>query len=71
MSQPVIRKIGHVTFEHHDEFKGDVKITKGDVEVSVSMESLRTIVAEGERYARMEELRAMKTTDLLRIRKLA
>jgi hypothetical protein len=62
----IIRKVGHTTFEHSDEFKGAVVITKGDASVSVSMEDLRTMVAESVRFELANHVAKMKPADLLR-----
>jgi hypothetical protein len=62
----VTRKVGAVTFEHHDEFKGDVTIRRGDVTVSVPMESLRHLVAESVRFELATHIAKMKPADLLR-----
>jgi len=59
-------KIGHVTFEHSLEYRGEVEIKKGEVTISVSMESLRKIVAESVRYDLADHVSKMKPADLLR-----
>lgn len=60
-------KIGHVTFEHHDEYRGDVEIRKGEAMVKVPIDALRTFVAEHVRLERIERIRKMKPADLLNI----
>lgn len=60
------RKVGHVVFEHSDDFKGEVVVTKGDVSLSVPMEALRGLVAESVRYDLANHIQKMKPTDLLR-----
>jgi hypothetical protein len=62
----ISRKVGHVTFHHDDEFKGEVTIEKGDVRVAVSMEALRALVAEGVRHDLANHVAKMKPADLLR-----
>ncbi|KAF1003332.1 MAG: hypothetical protein GAK28_04771 [Luteibacter sp.] len=62
----ISRKIGHVTFHHDDEFKGEVIIEKGDVRLSVSMDAMRAIVAEGVRFDLASHVAKMKPADLLR-----
>ncbi len=57
----ISRKVGHATFHHDDEFKGEVTI-----DVSVSMESLRGLVAESIRYELANHIAKMKPADLLR-----
>lgn len=64
--QLVTRKTRAVTFEHREDFSGDVKIKKGDVEVSVAMEDLRVLVAESVRYELAAHIQKMKPADLLR-----
>lgn len=60
------RKVGHVVFEHSDDFKGEVTVSKGDVALSVPMESLRALVAESVRFDLANHIQRMKPTDLLR-----
>jgi hypothetical protein len=62
----VTRKIGHVTFEHDDEFKGDVTMRRGEQSLKVPMEALRTLVAESVRVELAAQVQRMKPTDLLR-----
>jgi hypothetical protein len=62
----VTRKTKAAVFEHRDDFTGEVKIRKGDVEVSVSMEDLRGLVAESVRYDLATHVQKMKSGDLLR-----
>jgi hypothetical protein len=63
----IARKVGpHVTFQHDDEFKGEVTIEKGGVELSVSMEVLRLFVAESVRHDLASHIAKMKPADLLR-----
>ena len=62
----VARKVGHVTFHHDDEFKGEVTIEKGDMRLSVSMEALRSLVAESVRHDLASHVAKMKPADLLR-----
>jgi hypothetical protein len=64
--QTISRKVGHVTFEHTDEFKGAVVISKGDASVTVNMEDLRTLVAESVRFELANHVAKMKPADLLR-----
>lgn len=64
--QLVTRKIGAVTFEHREDFTGDVKIKKGDAEVTVSIDALRAVVAESVRYELAAHIQKMKPADLLR-----
>lgn len=64
--QLVTRKVGPVTFEHREDFSGDVKIRKGDAEVVVSLDSLRAVVAESVRYELAAHVAKMKPADLLR-----
>ena len=59
-------KIGHVTFVHDDEFKGDVEIRRGDVKASVPVAALRDFVAESVRFELTERVAKMKPSDLLR-----
>lgn len=62
----ISRKVGHVTFHHDDEFKGEVTIEKGDTRLSVSMEAMRALVAESVRYELANHVAKMKPADLLR-----
>jgi hypothetical protein len=62
----VTRKVGAVTFEHHDEFKGEVTIRRGDASVSVPVEALRLLVAESVRFELAAHIAKMKPADLLR-----
>jgi hypothetical protein len=64
--QLVTRKIGHLAFEHQDEFKGDVKITKGDVSMTVPMDAIRQLAALSEQHRFIEDIRGMKPEELLR-----
>lgn len=59
-------KIGHVIFDHHTEFRGEVEIRKGDNVVKVPMEALRALVAESVRYELAAHIQKMKPADLLR-----
>ncbi|MEX3690811.1 hypothetical protein AB3X91_11800 [Paraburkholderia sp. BR14263] len=59
-------KHGHVVFEHDDEFRGEVRIIKGDVTVKVSMDALRALVAESVRHDMTARVLKMKAADLLR-----
>lgn len=60
------RKVGHVVFEHSDDFKGEVCVSKGDVTIMVPMDALRGLVAESVRYDLANHIQRMKPTDLLR-----
>jgi hypothetical protein len=62
----VTRKVGHVTFEHDDEFKGEVTITRGDASLAVPMVALRAIVAESVRHELTATIQKMQPVDLLR-----
>jgi hypothetical protein len=62
----VTRKVNHVTFEHDDEFKGDVVITRGAGQVTVPMEALRVLIAESVRRERIAAIEKMRPADLLR-----
>lgn len=64
--QLVTRKSKSAVFEHREDFSSDVKIKKGDVEVSVSMSDLRDLVAESVRYDLAAHVQKMKPADLLR-----
>jgi len=59
-------KVGHVIFTHSDEFRGEVEIRKGESVVSVSMEALRTLVAESIRFELANHVQKMKPEALLR-----
>ena len=59
-------KAGAVVFEHDDEFKGEVKITRSGVSLAVPMEALRLLVAESVRYDLAAHIIRMKPADLLR-----
>lgn len=59
-------KVGHVTFAHSDEFKGEVEITRGDGKVIVPMDALRTLVAESIRFQLADHVARMKPAELLR-----
>jgi hypothetical protein len=37
----VTRKVGHVTFEHDDEFKGEVTISRGDQTLAVPVQRMK------------------------------
>lgn len=60
------RKIGHVTFEYNDDFRGEVLITRGESSVSITVESLRLFIAEAVRYDLAAHIQKMKPSDLLR-----
>jgi hypothetical protein len=62
----MLTKIGALTFEHHDEFRGEVVITKGDVSLPVSIEAMRQFVAESVRFQLATHIAKMKPEDLLR-----
>lgn len=62
----ITRKVGPITFEHHDEFKGDVVIAKGGSSVTVPMEALRGLVAESVRFELAAHVQRMKPAELLR-----
>jgi hypothetical protein len=57
---------GHVLFEHDAEFKGEGRITKGEVSVTVAMDALRALVAESLRHKLIAHIDRMKTAELLR-----
>ena len=59
-------KAGTVVFEHNDEFKGDVTITRNKVSITVPMEALRLLVAESVRHDLAAHIVGMKPADLLR-----
>ena len=59
-------RAGPVTFEHSDDYRGDVKITRGDVTVIVTVDSIRNIVAESVRHELSVHISKMKPADLLR-----
>lgn len=59
-------KSGMVVFTHNDAYKGEIEITKGGVTITVSMESLRKVVAESVRADLMASVLAMKPESLLR-----
>jgi hypothetical protein len=59
-------KVGHVTFVHDDQFKGDVEISRGDRSVAVPVEALRKIVAEAVRVELLDNIVKMKPEQLLR-----
>ena len=60
------KKIGHVTFDHTESFRGEVEITKGDMSIIVPIESLRDFVAESVRYELADHVQKMKPSALLR-----
>ena len=62
----MLKKIGHVTFDHHPEFKGEVKIIKGETEITVSIDALRAFIAESVRFDLANHIQKMKPADLLR-----
>jgi hypothetical protein len=62
----VTRKINHITFEHDDEFKGEVTITRGEATLAVPMVALRAIVAESVRHELTATIQKMQPADLLR-----
>ncbi|CAE6862680.1 hypothetical protein R75461_08072 [Paraburkholderia nemoris] len=59
-------KHGHVVFEHDDAFHGEVRIVKGELSVTVSIDALRALVAESVRYDLAARVARMKPADLLR-----
>ena len=59
-------RAGPVTFEHSDDYRGDVKITRGEVTVTVTVDSIRNIVAESVRHELAMHISKMKPADLLR-----
>ncbi len=59
-------KVGHVTFAHSDQYRGEVEIRRGDVVVTVPMDALRTLVAESVRHELATHISKMKPADLLR-----
>ena len=59
-------RAGPVTFEHSDDYRGDVKITRGGAAITVTVESLRNIVAESVRHELAMHISKMKPADLLR-----
>lgn len=61
-----ITKASGVTFEHSDDFKGEVRIVRNGVALSVPMAALRGLVAEAVRSDRIAELRDAKPEAVLR-----
>ena len=61
-----VTKVGHVQFEHADDFRGEVTISRGDVRMAVPIEALRVLVAESVRFQLAAHIQAMKPVDLLR-----
>lgn len=59
-------KVGHVTFTHSDEFKGEVEISRGDASMMVPIEALRLLVAESVRHQLADHVQKMKPDALLR-----
>lgn len=62
----VIIKRDGVQFAHGDDFRGDVKITRGDQTLTVPIETLRKFVAESVRYDMLVRVAALKPETLLR-----
>ena len=61
-----VTRVGHVQFDHADDFKGEVTIIRGDVKMTVPIESLRHFVAESVRFQLAMHIQGMKPVDLLR-----
>lgn len=59
-------KYGHVTFEHSDQYTGEVEIKKGNIAITVPMEALCKLVAEKTRHELLEHVQKMKPETLLR-----
>ena len=59
-------KVGHVTFAHSDEYRGEVEISKAGVTMVVSFEALRTLIAESVRHELAAHVQKMKPEALLR-----
>lgn len=59
-------KFDGVQFEHHDELKGDVVITRGDATLTVPMSALRKLVAESVRADLVQRVATLKPETLLR-----
>lgn len=59
-------KVGHVTFDHSDEYAGEVTITKGTASVTVDMAALRRIVAESLRAELSRQVADAKPDALLK-----
>lgn len=59
-------KCGHVTFEHNDEFTGEVEIRKGESVIKIPMESLCKLVAEKMRNELLQQVQKMKPETILR-----
>ena len=59
-------KSGQITFEHTEDYRGDVKIIRGDVSLTVTVEALRNLVAESVRHELAAHISKMKPGDLLR-----
>jgi hypothetical protein len=61
-----VTKVGHVTFTHDDQFKGEVTIERGDARIAIPMEALRKLVAESVRFELADHIAKMKPDQLLR-----
>lgn len=59
-------KVGAVTFEHTEDFTGEVRLIKAGVELTVSVAALRAFVAESVRQELRNQLERMKPEQLLR-----
>jgi hypothetical protein len=59
-------KVGHVTFTHDDQFRGEVTIERGELKIAVPMEALRKLVAETVRFELADHVSKMKPEALLR-----
>lgn len=59
-------KVGHVTIEHDDQFKGEVVISRGDKVISVPIDALKAVVAESVRFELANHIAKMKPDALLR-----
>ena len=59
-------KIGHLIFDHSEEFRGNVEIKKGDISLTIPMDALRAFVAESVRCDLLGQVQKMKPADLLR-----
>lgn len=58
-------KVGAVTFEHRDDFGGDVEIERAGMSVKVPMAALQALVAERVRAQMIADVQDLKPNEIL------
>lgn len=65
MANTIVRKVGAVTFEHTQDYSGEVDIERNGLSVKVPMAALQDLVAERVRVQLIADVQDMKPHEIL------